>query len=1823
MNESTFEESLINDLEIPLEQETAIPAPKRGRNNSLIPVGLLNDKGRGNCEQAALATVFGVLEYSESKIFWERLPIEFNNNQHHINDSQLTDYFTNTHSFYSNQNNNNNSHQINNDNNTGSTTDLFQLPDIPTVSKFNDILVNDENGSDLLFPSNASSVLLHSMIPKLQRTKSESSIKSSFTFDSNLSHSIQSINNNQLKDAFISNESNDQVTTPLLFIGYPPSIFDLLKSDDDDRIIIWGPDPKDTSPTSSTTSSSASSSSTTRPTLRGFSSNTTTSSFTSSSTQDLTQRQQTLPEKLKRSLRSNSLKYRASTDNLRNILLLRRTFGNNNRLKKQSNEGENNNSVVKNTSKVVEAASVEKLVEKLTNTLDYEFMTDFFLTYRSFISPAQLCKLLILRFRWALENDDAERRIVRIRTFVVMRHWLLNYFVHDFIPSRELRVVLTTFLNLLPSHPLVKSSPRDQRIVKGLKRVVRRLKKVYYSGSNSQRVQVIAPPPPTSEQEKVEEMIRANLSNGILRRKTALVRGVDVGGKHNGNTAIQNAQNAPMVVIGSVRTSTNNINNKSIADNQSQTDAPLAASNMSILSSKRPPSVDTISKSVALPFSLKGSQSEEISSAKKSYFKRMEHEKRMNNHSSEQFGPSCTASQASIASDDSLESDLTPGTTEIASDEDDYFDQDDDDDEEEEEVVDGLVEGSIQYGDAGSSQQQPLNKMELERRRKEEEEERERAAFFSASNFSNLNNLNSISTVNPLSQQQKQLSSSNSGFDMSDSHISSCQRTLSSGSEAITPSISFDAIKGLDNKKNSDSGDLSHLSQMGATNSTIDTDGTGLNNNVIDMDDDDDNSFLIQHAATLAALEKFDGPIKKAAIGDMNSHIPRAPSSKWCQTNSDENNNKHDSSNEQLHYNIKFDDILSDDDNINNNNNSNENINNDKSTDHHSAPVTPTTSTSIPIGLSRHLSRKSIERRKSEKSLRHAAASSSHSMNNKSASTPNSPHHRPTAMNNHSEIPPMPEISNSESLINSKDEKSPLENKNNNSNNTDTNSNGNTKIIPVSPKVLRSPSFKGKPISNDEFEAIPYDQTVSLETSGPSSTTPKRQNSLLQKRGLSKKLVNMVFSKSNSTNNENKKEKAASPNTKLNFESVESSSKIQLDDEIVQSPTIVSASASPSLPSGPTPVASTSKKTISSVNSTLVSRIAQELRESEREFEIECDCMRCTGNTTGPRACRRFSLALLSDDAKRHSLELKLKRRGSSDRKNKPSKLGLPDNHPPLSASAAATTRLTKNGPMYLGQLGTINSESDLDVHIQEVDEDTDDSQDDDDSSDSSDSEYIEYLNDTNLNRHSKQVHLSNGSLDRLTGIATKGDDASIHRRVFSVTTNQSRPFLDDVDPVPSLEPPQEQHQQEHQHRISVSLEEINLNHDPLIDTSKETPPWEIKPDDVLPPLHTDDQLPINPQNNPMNGFSDIDAMQNLLQDISSMSSSFVLSYRSSKLAQQFCFVERDVLLGVDWEEMVHCRWTKMTKETTQSSKMNNDHQHDDNHDDHEKERDSNSYSPNETDSQINYTRENRKLQLDRQDTFGGIEQVIERFNTVCQWVASEIVSVEKLDTRVKVVEKFIRLAQKCRTYSNYATLVQILLGLQSPSVSRLKKTWARVRAKEMKLLEELSQFTSPMRNWKHIRDNMTVVAEEYGMSPTEVQVEMPGATGSGGSTKGFKLTKVKIPFGGCIPFLGIYLSDLVFNSEQPPYLEPNHTHHKIYKEQIESSRANLEPVLKQPLVNFRKHRITATVIKRVLTFQNLSRRYAFDLDDELYERCYFLDSLDTESIRQLSHAIE
>lgn len=134
--------------------------------------------------------------------------------------------------------------------------------------------------------------------------------------------------------------------------------------------------------------------------------------------------------------------------------------------------------------KMLMAATVERWVAELTSKIDPELLADFFLAYRSFLSPYSLCELLVTRFNWALAEpsspeDEAARRIVRVRSFVVIRHWLLNYFIEDFVPDSQLRGLLTSWLNNTAKSYQIKSSPSDQRLVKNLKKVVRRLKDQY------------------------------------------------------------------------------------------------------------------------------------------------------------------------------------------------------------------------------------------------------------------------------------------------------------------------------------------------------------------------------------------------------------------------------------------------------------------------------------------------------------------------------------------------------------------------------------------------------------------------------------------------------------------------------------------------------------------------------------------------------------------------------------------------------------------------------------------------------------------------------------------------------------------------------------------------------------------------------------------------------------------------------------------------------------------------------------------------------------------------------------------------------------------------------------------------------------------------------------------------------------------------------------------------------------------------------------------------------------------------------------------------
>ena len=111
--------------------------------------------------------------------------------------------------------------------------------------------------------------------------------------------------------------------------------------------------------------------------------------------------------------------------------------------------------------RVLLAATIERWIAQLTSDFNYDELLNFFLTYRTYISAVDLCHLLICRFHWSLsghatKQDDLARKIVRVRTFGAIRYWLLTFFVMDFMPNRELRLLLASWLNTLVKDPVLK-----------------------------------------------------------------------------------------------------------------------------------------------------------------------------------------------------------------------------------------------------------------------------------------------------------------------------------------------------------------------------------------------------------------------------------------------------------------------------------------------------------------------------------------------------------------------------------------------------------------------------------------------------------------------------------------------------------------------------------------------------------------------------------------------------------------------------------------------------------------------------------------------------------------------------------------------------------------------------------------------------------------------------------------------------------------------------------------------------------------------------------------------------------------------------------------------------------------------------------------------------------------------------------------------------------------------------------------------------------------------------------------------------------------------
>ncbi|XP_053286224.1 ras-specific guanine nucleotide-releasing factor RalGPS2 isoform X2 [Pleuronectes platessa] len=116
------------------------------------------------------------------------------------------------------------------------------------------------------------------------------------------------------------------------------------------------------------------------------------------------------------------------------------------------------------------------------------------------------------------------------------------------------------------------------------------------------------------------------------------------------------------------------------------------------------------------------------------------------------------------------------------------------------------------------------------------------------------------------------------------------------------------------------------------------------------------------------------------------------------------------------------------------------------------------------------------------------------------------------------------------------------------------------------------------------------------------------------------------------------------------------------------------------------------------------------------------------------------------------------------------------------------------------------------------------------------------------------------------------------------------------------------------------------------------------------------------------------------------------------------------------------------------------------------------------------------------------------RFNQTSFWVVREILHAQTLKIRAEVLSLYIRTAKKLCDINNLHAVMAVVSALQSAPIFRLTKTWALLSRKDKATFDRLDYLMSKEDNYKRLRD--------YISSQSMVS---------------------------CMPYLGMYLSDLTY----------------------------------------------------------------------------------------------
>ncbi|KAG0287860.1 hypothetical protein BGZ96_008279 [Linnemannia gamsii] len=141
------------------------------------------------------------------------------------------------------------------------------------------------------------------------------------------------------------------------------------------------------------------------------------------------------------------------------------------------------------------------------------------------------------------------------------------------------------------------------------------------------------------------------------------------------------------------------------------------------------------------------------------------------------------------------------------------------------------------------------------------------------------------------------------------------------------------------------------------------------------------------------------------------------------------------------------------------------------------------------------------------------------------------------------------------------------------------------------------------------------------------------------------------------------------------------------------------------------------------------------------------------------------------------------------------------------------------------------------------------------------------------------------------------------------------------------------------------------------------------------------------------------------------------------------------------------------------------------------------------------------------------IKKMIETSNLFSNWIDEIVLGEKDAKKRAAILRHLITVAEKLRQLNNFSMLSATTAALSHSPIHRLKRTWELVPNKYINSLAMLQALTSSAKNWAEYR------AELHSVNPP------------------------------CVPFVGIYLTDLVMIEDgNPDILRKTDNHINFYK---------------------------------------------------------------------------